>query len=54
MPADRLLLRLIRLAGLVEDLVADRELADVMQETGPAQPAAMLQIEAELLGDLSA
>ncbi len=42
----------IELARLVEDLVAHPELADVVQQRGAAQPAALVDAQAQLFGDL--
>jgi|SRR5580704_623697 hypothetical protein len=41
----------VELAGLVDDLLGDRDLADVVQKRGELEVAAGLGAEAELFGD---
>ena len=39
------------LPGLVDDLLGDRDLADVVQERAELEVPALLGVEAELVGD---
>ena len=41
----------VELAGLVDDLLGDRDLADVVQEGAELEVAALLGARAELVGD---
>ena len=41
----------VELAGLVDDLLGDRDLADVVQQGAELQVAALLGAQAELVGD---
>ena len=51
MAAQLLPLLVGRLAGLVQDLRADVELADVVEERGPVQPVELLSCQAQLLAE---